>query len=371
MSSTLQLRSASHTARLTTSESLALDVIRVAAACVVAFGHITQPPFSTGWPDLTYLAQSSVAVFFLLSGFVIRYVTYRRPATLGHYFGDRASRIYSIAIPALLFTFIADAISSHVGPGYHIPWPAFCKEAFFSIGVNLVFCGKLWTHTIFPLSNSPFWSVNYEVAYYLLYGCWFYLSGARRWLSIAAISLFFGPRVLYLAPLWILGCLLHDFYQQTNRTPTAITRTSRIALSIFALLTAFFAVFVTLIQRGYAFGNGPFMRISGSAGIPPANYLFGLLWAIAFFALLKLARPITLQPDTAFSHSIHFIAEGTFPIYLLHLPYFYLIAAVIPYNHANPLPKLIIFASILLIGVLAGHPGNLLKIKIRSLIFQS
>jgi len=104
------------TAPLTTSESFALDIIRFVAAAVVAFGHLTQHFFSTGWMDLTFAARCAVAVFFLLSGFVIRYVTCRKQATLKHYLGDRASRIYSVALPALLFTLLADSISRHVNP---------------------------------------------------------------------------------------------------------------------------------------------------------------------------------------------------------------------------------------------------------------
>ncbi|HEY6412205.1 MAG TPA: hypothetical protein VIX42_00870 [Edaphobacter sp.] len=48
-----------------------LDVIRVAAAAMVAAAHLTQNYFSEGLPDLTFLARVSVAIFFVLSGFVI------------------------------------------------------------------------------------------------------------------------------------------------------------------------------------------------------------------------------------------------------------------------------------------------------------
>jgi hypothetical protein len=47
---------------LTTSESLMLDVLRTVAAIVVAFGHLTQKPFSTNWPDLTPMAVFAVVI---------------------------------------------------------------------------------------------------------------------------------------------------------------------------------------------------------------------------------------------------------------------------------------------------------------------
>ena len=102
------------------AESLLLDVIRISAAALVAVGHITQPYFSTGWPDLTFLAEGFVAVFFVLSGFVIRYVTCRRRGTFESYSKDRASRIYSVVIPALLVTVIADSIARHVNPAFYL-----------------------------------------------------------------------------------------------------------------------------------------------------------------------------------------------------------------------------------------------------------
>jgi peptidoglycan/LPS O-acetylase OafA/YrhL len=346
---------------LTTSESLALDVIRVAAAAVVAFGHLTQHYFSTSWTDLTVYARCAVAVFFLLSGFVIRYVTTRRPATLGRFLGDRASRIYSVALPALLFTLLADTLARHLNPAFYANWQASYTHPLYRIGANLLFCGQLWTHGIVPLSNSPFWSVNYEVAYYLLYACWFYLAGITRWLSIAALCLFFGPRVLYLAPLWILGCALHDLYQHPKRT--AITAST---LTLLTTLIAFFTLVSTALAHNHPWGPAPFVRISLSSGVRPPDYLFGLLAAAAFIPILYVARQLTLSRDNATVRAIHFISEGTFPIYLLHFPLYVLIAACIPYNHATVLPKLLIFASVLALGILAGHPCNLLKNKIRA-----
>jgi len=359
------------TARLTTSESLALDVIRVVAAALVAFGHLTQFRFSTGWPDLTYVARCAVSVFFILSGFVIRYVTCRKPATFKHYLGDRASRIYSITLPAFLFALIADTISRHVNPGFYAAAVGVFAHPLSAIAVNLIFCGQLWTHTIQPLSNGPFWSVNYEVAYYILYGCWFYLTGIKRWFWIIAISAFFGPHVLYLAPLWIVGCILHDLYQRWNAPGVSAAGPAWLTFATLAALAAFCLKVLAIQRSGQSVSSTPMLRIAFIAGVRPPDYLFGLVWAVIFLALLFFARQFVIKPDSPLVGALHFISEGTFPIYLLHFPLFVLIAACIPYNHANPLPKLIIFFFTLVIGILAGHPGNILKAKLRSLNFFS
>ena len=147
---------------------------------------------------------------------MIRYVTRRQPGTFPRYLGDRASRIYSVAIPALLLTLVCDSISKHVNPGFYSNWILDFRHPLRRILLNLLFCGQIWKFLRDPLSNSPFWSINYEVAYYILYGCFFYLWGSRRWIALILVGLFFGPWILYLAPLWIAGCWLCDAHTAWN-----------------------------------------------------------------------------------------------------------------------------------------------------------
>ena len=178
--------------RLTLAESLMLDIIRVSASVVVAFGHLTQPYFSTGWRDLTTFGQCAVAIFFILSGFVIREVTTSRASTLRGYVGDRLSRVYSVAVPALLITMVTDGVAHSINPTFYRTVVAFYHHPWQPILVNLAFCGQIWNHLVDPLSNSPYWSVNYEVAYYLAYGFFFYLTGVTRWFAIAVLCLAVG-----------------------------------------------------------------------------------------------------------------------------------------------------------------------------------
>ena len=102
--------------RLPASSSLLLDVVRFGASVMVAVGHVTQRHFSTGWSDLTTHAVESVGIFFVLSGFVIRYTTRLKYARIGEYWIDRVSRIYSVVLPAVLFTILADWIAARANP---------------------------------------------------------------------------------------------------------------------------------------------------------------------------------------------------------------------------------------------------------------
>jgi peptidoglycan/LPS O-acetylase OafA/YrhL len=356
---------------LTTSESLMLDIIRVAAAMVVALAHITQPYFSTGWPDLTRYAEGAVAIFFVLSGFVIRHVTTRRTATLSHYLNDRLSRIYSVAIPALAFTVGVLFISRRANPSFYAPW--LFKHPLSLILQNLVFCGQLWDRHRDPLSNLPYWSINYEFAYYLAYGCFFYLAGARRWISLAVICAFFGYHVLYLSPLWIAGCLIHDLYQKGATGPGA-TPFLRRFIPLFCTCVVCLPGLYLLSDRWYflaaPFGtkfHSPIEQFLRSQGILPSAYLFGILWTVLFMGLLFFSRKFAIARSSDLARSIRFISDGTFPIYLFHFPLYVLIAACIPYNHGNPWAKILIFLAAVFFGIAAGPACNLLKDKLRSI----
>jgi peptidoglycan/LPS O-acetylase OafA/YrhL len=350
---------------ITTSESLMLDVLRTVAAMVVAFGHLTQGAFSTNWPDLTPMAVFAVTVFFVLSGFVIRSVTCRRPATLSHYLGDRASRIYSVAIPALLLTLAVHYIAQRYPPSFSNYWDD--AHPLRIVLLNLCFCGELWGHIRHPLSDAPYWSVSYEVAYYLLYGCFFYLAGKKKWLFILAIALFFGPRVLFLAPLWIAGCIVHDCYQRWNDEGTTLKYL--IWMSVAVLVSA--ATYFTLqhLLAGKTLPPAPHLLtyLARTSMITPKIYALGIAWVVVFMWLLLLARKLTLQPKSRGARITRFISEGTFPIYLIHYPLYVLAAMCISYNHASVLPKMTLFLTVIVIGIFAGHPANIFKRKLRAM----
>ena len=60
------------------------------------------------------LGNDAVMVFFVLSGFVIAYVADKKERTPRDYFVSRFARLYSVVVPALLLTAIADFLGSHI-----------------------------------------------------------------------------------------------------------------------------------------------------------------------------------------------------------------------------------------------------------------
>src|ERR1700724_3418473 len=206
--------------RLPASSSLLLDVVRFGASMMVTVGHITQWHFSVGWPDLTVHAAESVAIFFVLSGFVIRYVTRLKHDRVGEYWIDRASRIYSVVLPAVLFTLFADWVAMRANRAWYMAhWGQYMDHPMSRLVQNLLFTSQFWSRSTALFSNGPFWSLSYECLYYAIYGCFFYLRGTWRWIAALGLIALGGAHIALLFPLWVLGCILYEIYARLSMRP--------------------------------------------------------------------------------------------------------------------------------------------------------
>lgn len=90
--------------------SIYLDLVRFAAACLVYLYHSNQRWLISDTLPASPFGHSSVIVFFVLSGFVIAYVTHEKENTYAAYVSRRLSRLYSVALPAVLGTILLDFV---------------------------------------------------------------------------------------------------------------------------------------------------------------------------------------------------------------------------------------------------------------------
>jgi peptidoglycan/LPS O-acetylase OafA/YrhL len=359
--------------RLPTATSLSLDVIRFGSALVIAVVHIAQGFFSTGWPDLVNsVGLPAVAVFFILSGFVIRYVTRIKYATLGEYTIDRASRIYSVVLPAILFTIVADIISYHANPHYYLAnWGDAISHPGMRILANLTFVSQVWSHDISLFSNGPFWTLSFECLYYALYGAAFYLARSTRVLWLGALALLMGPHMLMLVPLWAIGCVVHDIYQYLCGRNVSLRRFNLVMVAIalaggllwVPALRAIYAVKQYETLFFWHFHHQP-LDLAWTTWYYPTGFVFGflLLWSSLLLNHLKLDSK---------SKSVRWIrlcSEGTFPLYLFHFPLFVLIASLISYDHGNAWFKIGMVLFAVVIGMVLAPPTNALKNWLRSVL---
>jgi peptidoglycan/LPS O-acetylase OafA/YrhL len=360
--------------RFSTASSIYLDVIRFTAAVGIAVAHLTQPFFSVGWPLLVDKAKAGLVALFLLSGMVIRYVTVMRKGEAADFVVDRVSRVYSVVLPALLFTIIASYIAQAVNPGFYDPhWGVNMDRPILRIFLNLIFFSQSWNWTFAPLSNEPFWTLSYEVFYYAMYGVLIYATGARRWIFFLILCVLAGQHILLLLPLWLFGCLLHDLYQRLRVTTVSAMRLHLAFLGVG--IVSFVAA--PLVVRMVIAAKNVVTRVFLAHHHQPVN----LHWAYVYYAIgipmgfvllwsMLLLDRLKMNDKTGFVKSIRTLSEATFPIYLLHFPMFVLIAALFPYDRHNSWFKLGMLAFVLVVSVLLAKPTNHFKNYLRDVMHK-
>ncbi len=144
--------------------SIYLDLVRVSAAVIVFVSHASFHHSTGGvlW-QFEGRGRDAVDVFFVLSGFVIGYVVDGRERTALDYGVNRAARLYSVALPALVATFLLDAVGRSLRPDLYTAW---CcdfgpSETWQFLGSSL-FLTEIWSYHAPPGSDVPFWSLGFE-----------------------------------------------------------------------------------------------------------------------------------------------------------------------------------------------------------------
>jgi peptidoglycan/LPS O-acetylase OafA/YrhL len=144
--------------------SVWLDLCRVIAAGVVFVGHargLEVAPAALA-PHWHRTAEDAVIAFFVISGFVIAWSA-RRPGTgLRDYVEARASRVFSVAIPAVLATVAIDHVGMRLDSSFYSPdWQY--PKLWLYLPFHWSFLGGTWFGAIDPFSMASYWSLPYEV----------------------------------------------------------------------------------------------------------------------------------------------------------------------------------------------------------------
>ncbi|KPQ22409.1 MAG: two component transcriptional regulator, LuxR family, partial [Porphyrobacter sp. HL-46] len=77
--------------------------------------HAGYPRFTEGrwlWVRELNFGSDAVIVFFVLSGLVIAHVAQEKPGGIGRFAFDRATRLMSVALPALVLGFALDRLGT-------------------------------------------------------------------------------------------------------------------------------------------------------------------------------------------------------------------------------------------------------------------
>jgi len=329
------------------SFSLYLDLIRFVAALLVFLYH-SNLEFQLSSP-IFHMGHEAVVVFFVMSGFIIAFCRDQKEPHISTFIVNRASRIYSVALPAIIITIIADLIGNQIAPEvygnhYDLMW--------LRVLSSLAFTNEMWMVSIQSLSNVPYWSINYEVWYYVMFAVLFY---SRRFgLGLLALSaLVMGPKILLLAPCWWVGVWLYyrNPLQHVGKT---------VNLAIFILSIIAFSAFIhyNVSSLGWDFlaslmSADQFENLAFSRNVI-SDYLLGII-IVANFASARILFASLDIDDSRMTRLIRYLANFTFTLYLLHQPLLELFRAVLTKfelsdSVSHILTVMVIFFFILLIG---------------------
>jgi peptidoglycan/LPS O-acetylase OafA/YrhL len=314
--------------------SLYLDFLRLLAALVVFFTHAHNfllPDIPLG--PLRW-GREAVAVFFVLSGFVISYVVSAKEGDGRSYAIARLARIYPVAVLAIAVTFVSDSIGLFYRPEYYEEvnrtFSGFYAPISWSAMISyLTFTNQLWLQHVVFGTDEPFWSLGFEAQYYVFFFVISFIDGKRRMALLAIWALFCGPKILLYLPLWLLGIVAKELvlrYRFTNIKPAATLVLS--SMILFALARYYLESQTTVMFEAFDFKQ------------ETLNFLYFTLIGVAVmlnivgtsFLLLHI-RPI----GPSVSKAIRWLAGGSFTVYLVHQPLLVVVSAFIENVDSRPL----------------------------------
>jgi peptidoglycan/LPS O-acetylase OafA/YrhL len=289
--------------------SLYLDVARFAAALVVFLGHVSTTQRTGGFLDqIALYAHTAVIVFFVMSGYFIAFVLDGRENTARQYAIARLARLYSVVLPALVITAVCDGVILR----FHSPVQYEIENTGSALSyiASLLFVNHFWfwQKPMFPGVNSPFWSLSFEVAYYVAAGLFAFTSGWPRIVLLAILCGLAGPIIVLLAPVWFLGYTI--YHLKPRLSPAAGWWLSAAGL-----------VLLLLGPKIREVTGGPVSIFAPE--IPARHFLLDYYEALGFglhlIGIHAIAQPIEFVL-VRFSTLIRWLASFTFALYLFHYP---------------------------------------------------
>jgi len=324
--------------------SLYLDFVRFSAAMIVFFGHISGDRFTGGlfWQFGLFMDEA-VTVFFVLSGYVIAYVIDTRERSVEAYSAARAARVLSVAVPAVLLTFLLDTVGRTLRPDLYGLWWGYQTDGqLWQFLSALLFIGRLWYMEVGVGSNLPYWSLHYEVWYYIIFAGLVFAPKRWRVPAVIGLLLLVGPPIVVLFPVWLMGVVAYRISASGQLGPV-----TGAFLALACLVLLFLLEFAKL-----RYGQLPSMSVQPRM---TNDYVVGLLFSAHLVGVQAAARRI--PPVPAFLEApIRWLAGATFTIYLLHLPVSQFLTTVVPWPPDAWQTRLVIFGGglVILFAIAAG-----------------
>lgn len=353
---------------MTPAYSTYLDLTRFTAALLVFLHHFAFKALTGGeYAAIGAYGEDAVMVFFVLSGFVIAYVTDQREHNLLDYSTSRLARLYSVVVPAVLATLVLDTFGRALDPElYRISDnDHLLLRTLFTLG----FANQLWSLDVRFLSNWPYWSISYEFWYYALFACLVFTTGRTRLVLVAAWALLVGAGIVLLLPIWMLGVWVYRLTRQ------GLTISRPLAWALFVLPVPLYLMYratgwehlLTGITDAWTVQLTGNIHYLHKARYVLHSYVVALLVAANFIGAHRVLQGKDFLGNRA-DALIRWCAEHTFTLYLFHFPVLYFVASWSPWQPTDPRHALLLLGVTLLSVVLFAKVGESRKREWRRLI---
>lgn len=309
--------------------SLYIDLLRLVAALLVFVGHADTLLFNGRIPPIvSHHAREAVAIFFVLSGFVISFAAKSRERSLQNYIVARSSRILPVVLVSLGVTLACDQIGHAFDAAFYDQLRYFSPESLTAALSYLTFTNQIWFNHIVFGTNEPFWSLSFEVWYYILFALVLFSSGWMRVVLVGTAAVVCGPLILMYLPLWLLGSLLYFLYE----------RGLRVGLSAFALFPLSLCCYQLARRHLGAEASDIFHVLSPAQGAYNVAYfcLIGLLACVNILSGGEITQRL-LPYLTGVARAVRWMSGASFTLYLVHLPILIMLRAVFPATGTSPL----------------------------------
>ena len=331
--------------------SLYLDLTRFLAALVVALSHWAYPRLTDG--NYIFIRElniggDAVMFFFVLSGLVIAYTAQVKDVTGKHYAFSRITRIYSVAVPALLLTIILDRIGLSINPASYDGFWYKDAPIWKQLLLGLTFTNEWGSKGLRLGTNGPYWSLSYEVFYYLIFGLVVFWRSKYQPFVLVALMVAAGPVILLLFPAWIAGVVVYHKF---------IAREVKLWLppAFFVFLPIVFYIYALMIEL--PFNISLFAMTVLNIDIIPFRQSYDFMWtnvvalliSIHLIGVAALCRQHQKEISPFIARAIRWSAGASFSIYLIHYPMLQFLDAVLPESMAAPLRH----ASLLILTLVA------------------
>lgn len=294
-----------------------LDFVRFIAALAVLLGHMQIDHLNVEWMPLWRFSHEAVVVFFVLSGFIIVYSTTSKASTWQHYAVARLSRVYSVALPAVVLCVVLAWWLPSL-PGFDPrAMSGYRPVVLWDVLSSLLFINPAWGNTAELTLNGPYWSLCYEVWFYVALGACFFSKGRARWVLTGLAALVAGPPILLLMPIWLMGVWLFAARRYDTAWSAGVAWVAFVAPIVGVVFIDATGLDVLIQRTLYENVPGYWRLVSSQRFI--TDHLIGVaicLHIAAFSSLPLRVQMFFARYQTMFAG----LAGFSFTLYLFHRP---------------------------------------------------